>query len=131
MRTVVASADQRKALIKGTNISLKGMTFNLRTGRAIVTGSGSLDARSTLTFEDTPKINHRYPCVGFAVFHGNYQCISVVLKKRFPGLADLMRAKKKGDRGVGRFVIYHDEPGRPHPDSLIVVDGLSSQAIRP
>ncbi len=114
---------------KGTNISLKGMTFNLKTGRGIVTGSGSLDARSTLTFEDTPRINHRYPCIGFAVLHRNYQCISVVLKEKFPGLVDLVRAKRKGDRGVGRFVIYHDSPGRPHSESPIVVDGLSSETI--
>lgn len=119
--------DTTRESFEDTAVLLKGATFNLKSGRGIVSGNGSYDTRSTLAFEDTPTINHAYPAVGFAIFHRNYHSITVILKQPYPELVDLVRAK--GGKGVGRFVIYHETPGRPSEQSPIVVDGVESKNI--
>lgn len=120
--------DDRKKLFKQTSVSLRKASFNLKSGRAIVSGNGSYETKSTLTFEDVPVIRHTYPAVGFTIYHGNYHSIHVELKRPVPGLVDLVQAR--GGRGIGRYMIYHQPPGHPSSKSPIVVDGVSSDTIR-
>ena len=115
---------------ENSRVTFKGCTFNMKSGRALLSGNGSYASKSKVIFHDVPKINHKLSSFGFVIFHQNYHSILVELRKQVPNLVDLVRSTSP-TTDLGRFVMYHQSPGKPSDRSPIVVDGLSSESINP
>ena len=118
--------DSTNVLYENTNVVLTDVTFNLESGRAIVSGNGSYTTMSNVTLTN-PTYNFTDPTHGIATFHENYNSITVVLNDPIEGLVDYVTTP---NTGFGRFVNYYTPATRPNSNSPIVVDGVSSEDIQ-
>ena len=117
-----------------SNVVCNDVTFNMETGRAIVTGNtNDFDYFSVVRLKN-PVFRFKNSTYGLVGYHSSWFGVELILDPRntkIPDLKDFVSANSaKPITGFGRFVNYYDPPhhpvaGRPATFS----DGLSSETL--
>lgn len=114
-------------LYKETEVRINNAILDMKTGRSIVSGSGSYDTMSVVDLQSIKFGPERDTTFGIVTLSSNYHSINVTTDFGDAIEADLVSTP---DVGFGRFIDWYNDRTFPSAESPIFVDGFSSEELR-
>ena len=123
---------ETNVLYEGNDVTLDDCTFDMKSGRSLVSGNGSYDTRSLVELSNIHFTPNRDETFGVCTWNDHFQSIEVTTDFA----ADWDDYISTPDQGQAKFVNYYSEPGaeiRPGgptgTEAPIVIDGVSSEGL--